>query len=249
MPQVALLSRVRTLVAVLLVAAVAVTVQVPDPANAAAAVPATPNFSAAIDRYASYDPEDTCNATAKPGPVVFRDLLARTYGSRWNNIVRSCSGSVSGHEEGRSLDYRFLASDSTQRAQAYALLGWLLATDRHGNPHANARRLGLMYVQFNNKMWRAYDPSSGWRAQTVSVGGVKRDCATLPASYVTRCHRDHIHFSFSWDGAYKRTTWFGGIIPCPAAGSVAAPPAIPTAGLGYVPVAQARVLDTRTGRG
>jgi hypothetical protein len=239
----------RVVIALLLVAGLAVTVHLPA-AQASAPVPATPTFTAAIDPYPGYDAEDTCSATAKPGVVAFRDLLVRTYGSRWNNIVRSCSGSVSGHEEGRSLDFRFLASDSAQLAQANAVLGWLLATDKYGNRHANARRLGLMYVQFNNKMWRGYNANAGWLPQTVTVGGVKRDCATLGATYVTSCHRDHIHFSFGWDGAYKRTSFFLGRLPCgPPLTTNTTRPTVPSAPTRFVAVPAAVVLDTASGLG
>jgi len=49
----------------------------------AAAAPATPAFGPAIDGYAAYDPQDTCDPTDKPGVVSFKNLLAETYGSRW----------------------------------------------------------------------------------------------------------------------------------------------------------------------
>nr|WP_238338382.1 peptidoglycan-binding protein [Pedococcus badiiscoriae] len=42
-------------------------------------------------------------------------------------------------------------------------------------------------------MWRAYDPARGWATYTGSVP-----------------HTDHIHFSFSWDGAYGHTSWWTG---------------------------------------
>src|SRR5215210_2394847 len=136
-------------------------------ASAAVAVPYAPAYHAGIDAYSSYEPENTCSVTAKPGVVAWRDLLIRTYGTRWNNISRACSASSSGHEEGRALDYGSLASNATQKAQADALLNWLLATDVHGNTHAMARRLGLQYIQYNNRMWRAYNPSAGWQPQMI----------------------------------------------------------------------------------
>ena len=56
-----------------------------------------------------------------------------------------------------------------------------------------ARRFGIMYIIWNHKMWRAYDPGRGW----------------APYSGVSP-HTDHIHFSFTWDGAYGRTSWWTG---------------------------------------
>jgi Rieske Fe-S protein len=42
-------------------------------------------------------------------------------------------------------------------------------------------------------MWREYDPGRGWTAYTGSVP-----------------HTDHVHITFSWDGAMKRTSWWTG---------------------------------------
>ena len=207
----------------------------------AAAVPYAPKYHAGIDAYASYETENTCSVKPKPGVVAWRDLLIRTYGSRWNNISRACSASVSGHEEGRALDYGNLASNPTQKAQADALLGWLLATDVHGNRHAMARRLGIQYIQYNNRMWRAYNPGAGWQPQALSG----KNCANLGSGYVTSCHRDHIHFSFAWAGANKKTSYFTGSVPC------ATPPAVPSftqpmpTDLVAVPIEPFRLLDTR----
>ena len=211
----------------------------------AAAVPYAPAYHAGIDPYSSYEPEDTCSPTAKPGLVVWRDLLVRTYGSRWSNITRACSASISGHEEGRSLDWGSLASNATQKAQADALLGWLLATDVHGNKHAMARRLGIQYIMFNNKMWRAYNPGAGWLPQM--SGG--KDCATLGSGSVTTCHRDHIHFSFSWAGALKKTSYFTGSVPCPTPAAQPAFTAAMPINMTAVPVTPARVFSTLSGAG
>jgi hypothetical protein len=150
----------------------------------------------AIDHYASYDPQDTCSPTAKPGAVAFRSMVLRAYPNTGDSgISRDCSiGGTSEHKEGRAWDWR--VSATTQGATASELLTWLLRTDRYGNKHARARRLGIMYIIYNAKIWGAYRASEGWR--------------DYPCSGTTGCHRDHVHFSFSWDGAYKRTSWWDG---------------------------------------
>jgi hypothetical protein len=235
------------LLALLIVVVVSTGLLATGPAQAVVATPATPVFGAAIDAYSAYERENTCSPTAKPGTVAWRDLLLRTYGTRWNNITRACSASDSGHEEGRALDWRTLATDATQKAQGDALLAWLLATDKYRNPNANARRLGMQYIQFNNRMWRAYNPTAGWLPQMETVNGVKTDCAKLGPTYVTTCHRDHIHFSMSWNGAYERTTWFTGAPTCP---TPATPPAFTASmpvNMTAVPITPLRVLDTRSG--
>jgi hypothetical protein len=115
------------------------------------------------------------------------------------------------------------ASVAAEKAQVEDFLGWLLATDRYGNQHAMARRTGVMYLVWNNKMWRAYRPKDGWQPQTLTVGGVKRDCATLDATYTTACHRDHLHISFTWEGARAETSYFRAPAPQPSP-----VPAVPT---------------------
>ena len=211
----------------------------------AVAVPAAPSFGPGIDPYPSYEPESTCSPTAKPGVVAWRDLLVRTYGSRWSNITRACSASVSGHEEGRALDYGNLASNATQKSEAAAIFAWLFATDVHGNKHAMARRLGIQYIQYNNSMWRSYNASSGWQPQMV---GGKR-CSSYGSAYKTTCHRDHIHFSFSWNGAWKKTSFFTGSVSCPTPPTQPAFTAAMPVNLTSVPVTQARILNTTSGTG
>ncbi|KOV87951.1 hypothetical protein ADL03_06265, partial [Nocardia sp. NRRL S-836] len=158
---------------------------------AAQAAPTTPNFAAGIDPYSAYDGQTTCESSAKPGPLGVRDLLNATYGNHTSGIVRNCDGATSEHHEGRALDYHFNYFDAADRAKAEDFLGWLLATDQHGNKHAMARRLGVMYLIWNNKIWEAYRPDAGWTPYN----------GASP-------HQDHIHISFSWAGANKQTSWW-----------------------------------------
>jgi hypothetical protein len=93
--------------------------------------------------------------------------------------------------------------NATQRAQAAAVINWLLATDRRGKSFANARRLGVMYVIFNNRIWGSW--SGAWAPYN--------NCAKQPqAGYDNQCHRTHMHISLSWNGALGRTTfWTPGV--------------------------------------
>ncbi|MEV4628205.1 VCBS repeat-containing protein [Micromonospora sp. NPDC049523] len=162
----------------------------------ASARPPTPLFEPAIEPYAVYDGQDTCDPTAKPGVVTFKNMLVDTYGSETWGIGRDCSdGGTSEHKEGRALDYGFDYNNPADRAEATDLLNWLLATDQYGNRHAMARRLGLMYIIWNRQQWKSYEASSGW--QGYSCDGSANDC-----------HTNHIHFSFSWPGARQQTTWW-----------------------------------------
>jgi len=163
----------------------------------AAAAPPTPQFGPAIDGYAIYDPQDTCDPTEKPGPQDLRALLNQTYGGRTGYITRVCSdGGTSEHKEGRALDYMLNVNSAGERAIADDVLNWMLATDQHGNRHAMARRWGIMYIIWNRQIWRAYDSGAGWQPYS----------GTNP-------HTDHIHFSFSWAGARRQTSWWTGRPP------------------------------------
>ncbi|TWP52529.1 hypothetical protein FKR81_09405 [Lentzea tibetensis] len=163
------------------------------PVGAAQAAPPTPDFGPSIDAYAQYDGQKNCEGSAKPGPIGVRDLLNATYGNHTSGISRNCNGTVSEHHEGRALDYHFNYFDGNDRAKAEDFLGWLLATDQYGNGHAMARRLGVMYVIWNNRIWEAYRPGSGWQPYS----------GDSP-------HQDHVHISFSWPGALKQTSWWSG---------------------------------------
>ncbi len=169
--------------------------------GAARAAPATPSFGPAIDAYAGYDGQRTCDASEKPGVAGFRDLLNATYGWHNSGIGRACNdGGQSEHKEGRALDYVLNVNDAGQRAIANDILNWLLATDRHGNTNANARRLGVMYIIWNRQIWYASNPYAGW--QNYACSGDPSDC-----------HTNHIHTSFSWAGARKQTSWWHPVTP------------------------------------
>jgi hypothetical protein len=158
----------------------------------ALAAPATPDFGPAIDNYAVYQPQTTCSSTIQPGVGDFRDLLNATYGRRDISTVRPCgSERQSEHMDGRALDFGLNVSNPTERAYADEILGWLHATDRHGNRHALARRFGIMYIIWNDRIWSAHRQSEGWRDYTGQ-----------------NPHTDHIHVSFGWPGALRQTTWW-----------------------------------------
>ncbi|GAA0813021.1 hypothetical protein [Spirilliplanes yamanashiensis] len=179
--------------AVLLAATALLGTMLVTAAPPATAAPVTPAFGPAVDAYAAYAPQRTCDPTAKPGVVDVRDLLNRTYGTHSSGIGRACRTNTSEHYEGRALDYSLNVTRPADVTVANDVLAWLLATDRHGNPHAIARRLGVMYIIWNKRIWRAYRP--GWGAYS---------CDGTPSG----CHTNHIHISFSWAGARRQTTWW-----------------------------------------
>jgi hypothetical protein len=156
----------------------------------AAAAPPVPEFTRAPEGYAAYDGQDTCDPIPKPGVVEFQQLVLNAYPSTGDSgISRDCGvGGQSEHKEGRAWDWA--VSATSQANIADNLLDWLLAT-RDGHRHALLRRLGIMYIIWNRRIFRAYEASAGWQAYTGE-----------------NPHTDHVHFSFGWAGARKQTTWW-----------------------------------------
>ncbi len=198
----------------LLVAGTAVlTPMVAHAATPTVKAPPTKALPAGLDIAASYQGQTTCSPTPKPGTLAFAQLMSSHYGlgTAAYGISRSCDSGVTEHSEGRAYDWMVNSADAQQKAVADSVVAWLSAPDSQGRPGAMARRFGIMYIIWNRKMWRAYDPARGW------------------APYVgTSPHTDHIHFSFSWDGAYQRTSWWTGVPLSVAGGPVPTTPTVPT---------------------
>lgn len=170
----------------------------------AAPSPETPDFGPLIDRYLPYKGQSTCKPSPKPGPIALDKLLQTTYGPTWSNISRACDvGGRSEHKEGRALDWSMNAKKKAQRAKADAVIEWLLATDAYGNEHANARRLGLMYVLWNRRSWNTWD-----RTWSVYCRMTRKGCKHVDSGAIVHPHDDHVHFSFGWPGARKKTSFF-----------------------------------------
>jgi len=208
------------------------------------AVPA--GLPAEVDPLATYQGQYICDPNTKPGTQRVADLIRATYpDSRSIWVPRACSsGGRSEHKEGRALDWMINSKIPEQNAQAESFLQWLLATDENGNEFAMARRLGVMYIGWGDEIWESY--TRRWTE-------LKGCYSTQQSSYDTYCHRDHIHISFSWDGAAGQTSFWGGDPTpapfCSASRTPATAPADPGEGLDFLPVAPLRLLDTRSGQG
>ncbi len=209
--------------------------------------PALPaSLPAEVDPLPSYQGQYICDPATKPGTQRVADLIRATYkDSRSIWVPRECNvGGRSEHKEGRALDWMINSKIPEQNAQAESFLQWLLATDENGNEFAMARRLGVMYIGWGDEIWESY--TRRWTE-------LKGCYSTQQSSYDTYCHRDHIHISFSWDGAAGQTSFWGGDPTpapfCTATRTPATTPADPGEGLDFLPIAPQRVLDTRSGQG
>jgi len=167
--------------------------------------PATPaGLPAAIEPLAPYVEQVSCDPTARAGTVKLARLLASTYRSysatAWSSTYAcGTDGTRSEHYDGRAIDWMVSVRNAEQHAAAKAAIGWLLATGRAGNRDAMARRLGVMYLIYDNRMWGAWDGK--WHDYN--------GCSKLKShADDNACHRTHVHISLSWDGAMGRTSYW-----------------------------------------
>lgn len=158
-------------------------------------------YALPVESYAPYQPQRTCARTDKPGTVALgRWLVAR--GGVYGGTLRSCgSGGQSEHKDGRAFDWMLDAKDADDRAVADAFLVEAFADDELGDTDALARRMGIMYVIWNDRMYAAWD---GFEPKKYLSSG----CRTRRTCSVTLRHRDHMHISLSRAGATGRTSWY-----------------------------------------
>lgn len=171
-------------------------------ARAGTPSPATPRgLPAAIEPLAPYVEQAACDPVPRAGTLALAHLLTRTYRGTTFATTYACGtdGTRSEHYDGRAIDWMVSIADPAQHADALAVLRWLLATDAAGNRFAMARRLGVMYVIYDNRMWGAWD--GRWEPYN--------GCARLKShAYDNSCHRTHMHISLSWNGAMGRTSFW-----------------------------------------
>ena len=200
--------------AVLLVLALALGLLGAGPRPASAATPRPPapaSTPGGIEALAAYVPANSCTPTARPGTVLLGRLLTTTYPGTTFGGSRACPATPSSeHHDGRAVDWMNSVRDAGQKKQAQAVVDWLLATDAQGNPYANARRLGVMYVIWDDHIWGAYRPQDGWREYDGCTAAAKQ-----ARSLDNACHRNHMHLSLSWAGAMGRTSYWTGAVAAP----------------------------------
>ena len=165
----------------------------------AQAAPSTVTPGADIEALAPYQGQAICDPVVRTGTAALRSLVLESYPDTGDSgIVRACTaGGASEHKEGRAWDWRVSTDDPDDVLQVAELTEWLLAPDEHGHKAAMARRLGIMYMIWDSKIWKSYQADKGWQRYT----------GASP-------HTDHVHFSLSWAGAYGETSyWTGTVAP------------------------------------
>ena len=153
-----------------------------------------------IEGYARYEGQTTCDPTPKLGTVALRDaLLARFPNTTSLGMSRGCDvGGQSEHKEGRAFDWGASVTNAAQVAAVNDFLTALFATDAAGHPYALARRMGVMYVIWNQQIWSPSNAAATWKAYTGD-----------------NPHTDHVHVSLSWAGARAETSFWSGVVTVP----------------------------------
>jgi hypothetical protein len=156
----------------------------------AGASPTEPLFPERIDRYSTYEGQQTCSDHVQPGVAAFRSVVLPAYpGTGAGYFLRDCNqGGQSEHKDGRAWDWTI---PDGHQADAENCLAWLLSADSYGHDNSVLRRFGIMYIIWNHRIWRAYAHEQGWQPYNGSDP-----------------HTTHVHFSFGWDGALEETSWF-----------------------------------------
>jgi hypothetical protein len=158
----------------------------------------------AIDDH-RYDHARGCRKRATPGALALVDWLQRNSAGVFWGIMR-CSRlsrrDFSLHAEGRAIDWHLNARSSADRHAARRLILTLLATDRAGNTHALARRMGVQEIIWDCRSWWSGAERMGAYSACRDRKGRKRKVDD------TTAHRDHLHIGLNWAGARKRTTFW-----------------------------------------
>jgi hypothetical protein len=160
-----------------------------------------------IDDYA-YDHARRCRPRPALGTLALEGWLGlHVRGVSWGimRCEKLSKRNYSLHSEGRAIDWHLDVGDRADRRAARKLIRLLLATDRAGNEHALARRMGVQEIIWDCRSW--WSGSDG--LDDYSVCFDKRGKPLEDVS-PTLAHRDHIHIGLSRAGAAKRTSFWRG---------------------------------------
>lgn len=159
---------------------------------------------APIEGYASYDPSTRCHVKPRAGTVLLERWVVRRYGGAPGGMSRPCRRHpTSEHQTGRAFDWSLDVHRRADRRRAHAFLDRIRATDAQGHTDALARRMGVMYVIWDDHMypaWTRFEPEPY----------LSSSCSTRRHCSATLRHRDHVHVSLSRRGARGLTSWYDG---------------------------------------
>ncbi len=154
-----------------------------------------------------YDAATTCTpGKRRRGVEAFTAWLdRRALGVSWGSYrcERWGKGSASLHAEGRALDWHLDAGVRREAREARRLVLLLLAPDRHGEPQALARRMGVEEIIWDCGYWAQGMTAFSGLDDCFKPSGRRRAKVDR-----TQAHMDHVHFGFTRKGANGRTSFW-----------------------------------------
>ena len=154
-----------------------------------------------VDSYATWQPQKTCVTKDRPGTLMLSQWLDAR-GGAYGGTLRACrSGGSSEHKDGRAFDWTLDAKSLDDQATAEAFITEAFADDEIGDTDALARRMGIMYVIWNDRIYSAW---YGFEPRPYLNSG----CRSRKTCSKTLRHRDHMHISLSMAGANAKTSWY-----------------------------------------
>jgi hypothetical protein len=156
-----------------------------------------------VDAASPYEAQTTCTKAPRPGTVALANWLMSTYKRTGSmGMMRACgSGGTSEHKDGRAFDWKADVRKKATRRAAYDFINKALAPDAAGNAHALARRMGIMYIIYNDTIWSSYRDFAP--RPYLNAGCKKRKKCSR-----TLRHLDHVHISLGYAGAAAQTSWY-----------------------------------------
>jgi hypothetical protein len=165
--------------------------------------------SAPVEAYSSYQPQTKCSPYAKAGAKALARWVLASYSGRQGRIAGPCAGrSVSEHKEGRAFDWTLNSKSATDRARASRFLKRIFATGTTGETHELARRMGVMYIIWSDRIYSSYN---GFSARVYRSSSCRNK--PLRKCSMTLRHRDHVHISLNRSGGYGKTSFYAGRVP------------------------------------
>jgi hypothetical protein len=156
----------------------------------------------AMESLGSYEPQSTCMPKPKPGMKKLAHWLLHQYPvSHFITISVPCGPGVSEHKEGRAFDWGVDVRHKKQRQAAYNFLHRIFATDAQGNADALARRMGIMYVIWNDKIYSSY---FDFKPRDY----LNSACSSLATCSRTNRHKNHMHISLTREGGWGQSSWY-----------------------------------------
>jgi len=167
--------------------------------------PADRLASQPIEDY-QYDYAKRCRKHPTPGGLALVDWLEHNWrGISWG-IVRCeklSRANYSLHAAGRAVDWHLDVHDPADRRAARRLILTLLATDKAGNLHALARRMGVQEIIWDCRSWFSGAERMGRYSVCYDKRGRRRKHFDD-----TLAHRNHVHIGLNRAGARKRTSFW-----------------------------------------